>query len=76
MQRVDIFPNPASHSLNIGAEGMKGVRVCNLLGQVVMECETESNSLSINISDWNEGMYVVMIITENGLLTGSVSIIH
>lgn len=76
MQCVEIFPNPASHSLNIGAEGMKGVRVCNLLGQVVMECETESNSLSINISDWNEGMYVVMILTENGLLTGSVSIIH
>lgn len=76
VQNVSIFPNPANQSLNIGAEGMTSVRVCNLLGQVVMERESNGNTLSISTSDWNEGLYVVTIRTESGTVTRSVSIVH
>ena len=76
MQQVSIFPNPANQSLNIGAEGMTGVRVCNLLGQVVMERVSEGNTLIVSTSDWNEGLYFVTISTENGLVTRRVSIVH
>ena len=76
MQNVNIFPNPANQSLNIGAEDMTSVRVCNLLGQVVMERKANGNTLSINTSDWNEGLYIVTICTESGTVTRSVSIVH
>jgi len=76
VQNVSIFPNPANHSLSIGVDGMTSVRVCNMLGQVMMERESSGNTLSINVSDWNEGLYVVTIRTESGTVTRSVSIVH
>ena len=76
MLNVSIFPNPANHSLSIGAEGMTSVRVCNLLGQVVMEYQADGNTLTVNTSDWNDGMYFVTVSTENGTVTRRVSIVH
>lgn len=73
---VGVFPNPANHSLNVNAERKGIVRVCNLLGQVVMESEIDNNSLTINVSDWNEGLYIVTVVTENGTVARNVSIVH
>ena len=76
MLNINIFPNPANHDLNIEAEGMTAVRVCNLLGQVVMEQKADGNTLKVNTSDWNEGLYLVTIHSERGTVTRSVSIVH
>lgn len=76
MLNVSIFPNPANHSLSVEAEGMTGVRVSNLLGQVVMEYEADGNTLTINTSDWSDGVYFVTISTEYGMVTRRVSIVH
>ena len=76
VQNVSVFPNPAHHNLTIGAEGMTGVRVCNLLGQVVLESASDGNELIVNTSAWTEGLYLVTIRTENGTVTRSVSIVH
>lgn len=76
MLNVSIFPNPANHSLSVEAEGMTGVRVSNLLGQVVMEYEADGNMLTINTSDWSDGVYFVSISTESGAVTRRVSIVH
>ena len=74
--KVSLFPNPADQSLNIEAEGMSQVKVCNMLGQVVMERETDGNVLSISTSDWSEGLYVVTIRNGNGTVVRRVSIVH
>ena len=76
VQNVSVFPNPAHHNLTIGAEGMMAVRVCNLLGQVVLESASDGNELIVNTSAWTEGLYLVTIRTENGTVTRSVSIVH
>ena len=73
---VSLFPNPADQSLNIEAEVMAQVKVCNMLGQVVMEREMEDNVLSISTSDWSEGLYVVTISNGNGTVVRRVSIVH
>lgn len=75
-QEVSLYPNPADHSLMLEAEGMSQVRVCNVLGQVVFECDLEANSLKVNTSDWNEGLYIVTIRTANGTVSRRLSIVH
>lgn len=73
---VNLFPNPADHSLSIEAEGMSHVKVCNLLGQVVFEHGFVGNQLNVNTSNWDEGIYLVILQSENGTVTRRVSIMH
>ena len=73
---VELFPNPANHSLTVDAEGLSHIKVCNLLGQVVFERDVDVNSLVINTSDWTEGIYMVMLQSEQGVITRRVSIRH
>ena len=73
---VSIFPNPADHSLSIETEGMRHVKVCNLLGQVVLDRDIECNQLNINTSIWNEGIYLIVLQSEQGTVTHRVCILH
>ena len=73
---VSLFPNPADQSFNVEAEGMTQVRVCNVLGQVMMEKMVDGNTLTINTSDWTEGLYVVTIQSQNGTVVRRISIVH
>ncbi len=73
---VGLFPNPANHSLSLEAEGMTQVRVCNLMGQVVYEAQTSSNTLNVSTSDWSEGLYIVTVCTNSGTVTRRLSIVH
>ncbi len=75
-QNVSLFPNPANQSLNIDAEGMTQIRVSNLLGQVMIEKIVDGNTLTINTSDWIEGLYLVNIGTKNGTVVRRISIVH
>ena len=74
--KVDVFPNPANHSLTVDADGLSHIKVCNLLGQVVFDRDINVNALEINTSDWAEGIYMVMLQSEQGVLTRRVSIRH
>ena len=61
MNKVVVYPNPASSILNIG--GLNDfanleVKVVNLQGQVVMSAD---NSLEINVSDVAAGVYFIKI---------------
>ena len=73
---ANVFPNPADHSLVVEADGMRGVEVCNVMGQVVMKVDADFNSLTINTSDWSEGLYVVTVKTENATVVKRLSIVH
>lgn len=73
---ADLFPNPANHSLTINVEGMSHVKVCNLLGQSVFERDVDGNSLVISASDWNDGVYLVMLQTKQGVTVRRVGIRH
>ena len=73
---VNVYPNPARQRLSIEAEGMTGVTVCDMLGQVVCHQETEGNMLTISVSDWSEGIYLVKVNTRDGQLVRRVSVVH
>ena len=73
---VKLFPNPIDQRLNIEVEGRAHIVVCNTLGQVVLERETEGNNMSISTADWSEGLYVVTIRNGYGTAVKRVSVVH
>jgi hypothetical protein len=73
---INVFPNPADQSLKIEAEGMTQVSVYNMLGQQVYASECESNVLSVNVSGWNKGVYLMKVQTAEGIVSRRVTIVH
>lgn len=62
-----LHPNPASNPITIDYPiGIEKSEFYNLLGKLVLE-KQESNT--INISALSEGMYIMKIHTENGVVT-------
>ena len=73
---INVFPNPADHSLKIEAEGMTRLSVYNTLGQLVFESACGDNVMDVNVSGWSEGIYLVKVLTREGLSSHRVSIVH
>ena len=73
---INVFPNPADHSLKIEAEGMTRLFVYNTLGQLVFESVCGDNVMDVNVSGWSEGIYLVKVLTTEGLSSRRVSIVH
>lgn len=63
---VSIYPNPTSGKVNIKAEAMKNVTVFNAIGQVVMMQNIDADEVMIDMSAFDNGMYLINVMTENG----------
>ena len=74
--QVSLYPNPADHNLKIEAEGMTQVSVYNQLGQLVYASNCDNNTLNVNVSEWNEGLYLVKIMTAGGQVVHRVAVVH
>ena len=61
-----IYPNPTSGDLHINAEAMTHVSVFNAMGQMVYDQDVNGNETIINMGQFEAGMYMVRIDTENG----------
>jgi hypothetical protein len=61
---LGMTPNPASSVtlVSFGTIEQKTVKVLNLTGQVVLEKETASSSIPINVSELGRGIYFVQVI--------------
>jgi hypothetical protein len=66
--RFAIYPNPAKDKLTIDYDGnIKGLVILNLLGHAVKHIENPAgNSLEINISDLEKGLYLARIVNIDG----------
>lgn len=68
--QVDMFPNPTNQTLNINSEeSLDMIRVIDALGRVVFEQKEPQQQLSINVSDYTNGVYSVEAIKDNAHLT-------
>lgn len=71
---IEIYPNPATDNLVIDmtkVEGNKSVKLVDMLGRVVFEAANE-NTLNVEMTNLNKGMYFVHIQSESGNLIKSV----
>ena len=67
----NIYPNPVKDILTVSGEDMKQVSVYNALGQLVKSINCNDNTVQINVSDLQNGMYIVNVISNDGVMTTS-----
>ena len=68
-----VYPNPANAYLNIEAANMTHINIVNTLGQVIYDKEVGSDKEVIDMSQYNNGIYLVRVTTENGVIVKQVS---
>ena len=61
-----IYPNPTSGDLHINATAMTQVSVYNAMGQMVYNQAVNADEMVINMGQFEAGVYMVRIDTENG----------
>lgn len=66
---VSVYPNPANDVLNIQGERISEVQLLDLSGRTVM---TASNAGSLNISSLPASVYMVRVVTADGIYTQKV----
>lgn len=63
---VAVYPNPTTDNVNILAPGINHVTVMNAIGQVIYESNAEGNMATLDMSQYQTGVYMVRVTTENG----------
>lgn len=76
-ETYNIFPNPVKDVLTVKGENMKQVVIYNSVGQMVETINAESDEVRVNVSTYNNGMYLINVIDNNGEMTTSkISVLH
>ena len=76
-ETYNIFPNPVKDVLTVKGENMKQVVIYNSVGQMVETFNAESDEVRVDVSAYNNGMYLINVIDNNGVMTTSkVSVLH
>ena len=73
---VALYPNPTKGNVTIEANGMSRITVVSVLGQVIFDTELNANVYTLNMSQFNAGMYMVRIHTENGVTVKRVTVMQ
>jgi len=73
---VAVYPNPTQNVVNILAPNMNHVTVLNTLGQVLYSAAAEGNAFILDMSQYEAGMYMVRVSTENGDIVKNVNVIR
>jgi hypothetical protein len=61
-----IYPNPTSSDLHINATAMKHISVYNAMGQMVYDQDVTGDEVILNMGQYEAGVYMVNVVTENG----------
>ena len=72
---INIFPNPSTGIINVKGAENSTIEVLNSIGQIVLTVNNASNMESVNLSDYNEGTYIVRVITNNNITVKKVNIV-
>ena len=66
-----VYPNPVKDYLTVKAEGLRRVVVYNQLYQEISSFNLDNNILNISVESYKKGIYIVRLITENGVIVKS-----
>ena len=72
---VAVYPNPTQGSVNVMAPGMNHVSVMNALGQVVYETSVCTESVTLDLGQYEAGIYMVCVNSDNGVSVRRVSVV-
>tara|TARA_B100000809_G_C14834531_1_gene422338 strand:+ start:266 stop:631 length:366 start_codon:yes stop_codon:yes gene_type:complete len=70
---ISIYPNPFSQKITLtilkNNSFIKSISIYDLNGKLVLEKEYNSNTINVNLNQYNNGIYFVKIIDNNGNVT-------
>ena len=66
-----VYPNPVKDVLTVEGENIEQVNVFNALGQLVKTVNSNDNVVRVNVNDLPNGMYIVNVVDNNGIMTTS-----
>ena len=72
---IKLYPNPTNGNLNVKVEGLQRITIINTVGQVVYDSNANSDNEILDMSRYDAGIYMVRIVTENGMTTERVSVV-
>lgn len=68
--KISVFPNPTTDYVNISSPEAGKLSVMNLNGQEIYSSAINAQeSLALSTGDWEKGVYLIQIATENGQST-------
>ena len=73
---VELYPNPTAGNVNIKAESMRQITVVNVMGQVVLTQSVDGDEVMLDMSAFDNGMYLIRIITEKGNVVKVLNVIR
>jgi len=65
----NLYPNPAKDYVRIECEGITRITVVNMLGQVVINQNYDTDNVMLYVNDMTPGVYTVNVVTVNGNFT-------
>ena len=70
-----LYPNPTTGTVMIEASGMTHITVVSTLGQILYDANISGDMYELNLSQYNAGLYLVRIATENGVSVKRVTLV-
>ncbi|TVQ94382.1 MAG: DUF4623 domain-containing protein [Bacteroidetes bacterium] len=73
---INLFPNPANSQVQITSDSnIMEVSVYNIAGQQIYRHSLETQNHIINLNDFNNGIYMVRILTREGMQTMKLQVV-
>ena len=69
-----VYPNPTTGMVTVKAAGMSRLTVLNALGQVVMDAEAEGDEVSLDLSSYQDGLYLIRVETADAVTVRRVTL--
>ena len=63
-----VYPNPSNGVFNIEGMGIRKVEVVDSFGRIILSNEVEDDFLKINLGDRAAGVYLLRVVTDNGIV--------
>ena len=72
MASLSVYPNPTSDFVKIHAEGLQRVTVMDLAGRILLVAPATQESISLDLSTFEAGMYIITAASKNGLTSRTI----
>lgn len=69
LSEVVVYPNPSTGILNIAIQEDANITVNDMLGKVIYTNKVKAGNNTIDISNYQSGIYLLSVTTENGSVT-------
>lgn len=74
---ISLYPNPATSYVKVELEeNINALTIVNMMGQVVYSENVNNNRAMVNTSNLPAGLYIVNVVTDNGMSAKRLSIIR